>query len=854
MRPRQRRCVGFLCVASLAATAALAQPAPALPSFDCHKAVLTVDKLICSSPPLAALDRGVAGLYKGSYVPGVLVPSPAYTTSKIQTPLAPLTPDQLVSRVDIERAWLRARDASCLPDGRRAPDANAAYCLEGIYRSRLNTLMQLQPASGQDPSDYAQLLTPVKLFMIGDPSLALVESGTYIAEDSEAHVILADVVHMNGSTETAVVKEPPGFSPNGDDESVCLYDDSRDLLFADARQTTQLIAAEYGSTNQTLLGTAEPIRGAAIRDGQIVVLEGSNGIDRVEEFALRSGKLLFSRPALLGIVPVLFWNDRFVAVHPDGTISVYGPKFATRRDGKPQLDGSIYQRVWDSTPQIFDNRLVLSLSNGTIAVIDLRTLAETDAISLPDPGYDYHYAVLHNVLWIIPWRSSADAPPQNTQQPSPVYLYDLHEHRRMATLHVVASDIAASGERLLVSSQEEGIALYDVDATKLQKLEGSYAEARREFPGAAAILSRTGSVYSAIDEIDATGLASLAGKRTLDPQLKVIAVNYASWLAATLMRHRVGLQLLSRLAQRYPSDADVKRRYAGALLFDYLVTNSKTNLREAQALLSPTDYPTDLLSRWQRVGVDPSTLPVVGPTMDIDRELSTDRGTITCATTYGYQQTTPDYYCKLHERRGRRVIAERFPQNLTALVGQAGVDQKQLAKALLTEPWSLGTHAIWTLSQHWVIQSEGDGRYFGPEYTRLDGRLLRWRLLDMPVDRSTFRQALILNPLPIALVSSEPTFGGDTTIRSLDLVDNSSHITLEVTGRVYGSEVPGTSYVLYGNSDGSWEYLLDGRTGIIAAVFRREKSTGSQVARLPVAAYGALGGQLFQDATALMLN
>ena len=40
---------------------------PVIPSFDCTKASSVVEKLICSTPELAAADSEMAGVYKRAY-------------------------------------------------------------------------------------------------------------------------------------------------------------------------------------------------------------------------------------------------------------------------------------------------------------------------------------------------------------------------------------------------------------------------------------------------------------------------------------------------------------------------------------------------------------------------------------------------------------------------------------------------------------------------------------------------------------------------------------------------------------------------------------------------------------------
>jgi hypothetical protein len=731
--------------------------------------------------------------------------------------------------------------------------------------------MQWRLGLGQDPSDYAQVLIPVRVFKPVGPQFALAELGTYIATAPEAHSIVAQVVHVDAEPGTVVSKEEPGFSMNGVDDAVCLFADHNYVLFTYTRRPEDLILTRFDSSKEIRVTSMEPIIGAAVRDGHVVVIEGANGIDRdvgtvirdgrlvflksgidrVEEFDTTSGKRLFARSVPIGDVPVLFWQDHFVAVHPDGRIDIYAPDFATRTEATPTLGGSI--SPWVSNPRIFANHLVASLTNGRIAVINLATLQASDTISLLRPSFDYQYAESGDMLWIAAWRASAWASHSGLQQPIPIYLYDLRGHRMVATIHLFAGDIEASGDRLLAWTPTEGGTLYDVDLKELHTLGADYTGVRAEYRRATATLERTRSVYDALDELAGTGVESLMDEATLDPELKTIVIDYGSWLAATVPHHKAGLQLLRKLVERYPADLVLRRRYGGALLFDYLLTRSDESLQDARAELSSAEYPDQLLSKWREVEVNPAALPPVGPRQPGDRSVSTQYGIIACSVTYAYQNPQPRYQCKLHERGSRRVRAVYPRQSLAALVGQAGVDGAELSRFIVAPPENLGSETLWALSARWIIASPDDDS-FGPEYARTGQGRLRWRLLGLPIDSSNFLQALISDSSNVALISTGPIIGGNTMIRALDLKDNVAHIALELPGRMYGGAVSGTDYVRYANAQGTLNYLFDERTGSLAAVFDGGEVDGATMTRLPAAAYAATGERIFHAAYALMLN
>ncbi|MFT4099505.1 MAG: MliC family protein [Burkholderiaceae bacterium] len=149
----------------LAAGAAVVQPLPhslvpapppgALsrePSFDCRKARMPVEKLICGDADLAALDRRMAALYR-----------------EIESPTSPL--DQRRRRAErvAQRAWLVQRNG-CVSR------AYTADCVARLYQQRI---VGLRIAAAQ--------LTPTTVATYRCPGLdGIPVTGAYYASDPPA--------------------------------------------------------------------------------------------------------------------------------------------------------------------------------------------------------------------------------------------------------------------------------------------------------------------------------------------------------------------------------------------------------------------------------------------------------------------------------------------------------------------------------------------------------------------------------------------------------------------------------------------------------------------------------------------
>ena len=130
-----------------AASAAETVPGP---SFDCAKASAPLDKLICSDPPLADLDRRLATTFR----------------QRMETAA---DRDELLGQ---QRIWLKARAPSCglaaegeLPEGQIA--VTATNCIAQLYRLRIGVLAPPPvsapvPAQAQPPASTAARLRDLR--------------------------------------------------------------------------------------------------------------------------------------------------------------------------------------------------------------------------------------------------------------------------------------------------------------------------------------------------------------------------------------------------------------------------------------------------------------------------------------------------------------------------------------------------------------------------------------------------------------------------------------------------------------------------------------------------------------------
>jgi hypothetical protein len=110
------------------------------------------------------------------------------------------------------------------------------------------------------------------------------------------------------------------------------------------------------------------------------------------------------------------------------------------------------------------------------------------------------------------------------------------------------------------------------------------------------VLARSGSFDDAIDTLESAAVTDrLFDIEAPGQKLREIALDYGTWLSATLDRRAAGIKLVDRLVAAAPDDLVAKRRLGAALMRDYLLTGSQASLDHAQGLLA--DRPDLLAAR-----------------------------------------------------------------------------------------------------------------------------------------------------------------------------------------------------------------------------------------------------------------
>ncbi len=291
----------------------------------------------------------------------------------------------------------------------------------------------------------------------------------------------------------------------------------------------------------------------------------------------------------------IFWNGKIVLVSP-GVITLYN-EHLDKLASAPAPSNDIYARSFCGVhePRSFGSLLIYQISCGRIVVFDLDRLAVVRIFERFDPSRFLSIDVENDLLFA--------APTEDERKPRNGAVFDLTTGRRVAVLPVTADAIAIRGDFLAALAPRDemdpnaprAVSLYHVDRTELSDVaqERALEEGHAKALG---VLARSGSFDDAIDTLESAAVTDrLFDIEAPGQKLREIALDYGTWLSATLDRRAAGIKLVDRLVAAAPDDLVAKRRLGAALMRDYLLTGSQASLDHAQGLLA--DRPDLLAAR-----------------------------------------------------------------------------------------------------------------------------------------------------------------------------------------------------------------------------------------------------------------
>ena len=567
----------FLWIGAIILSIATAHAEDMQPSFDCAKAKSISERAICSDSDLAQLDRELSSVYERALEAGA-----AERASQL--------------------AWIRRRDAACLSRDpknclRTQTQERIAELQLAILHKDKPSVEQPQPARtgaslASEPTNLNGLLRP------GGSAGGFHLSLNLALEVLDHHFLFAEFDASGNAQQIISVDPATGKSAivaaHLQNPTAILFSDRHATVVLESRSETEggnelRVSGDTG-LEWRRFNTGSTPDTATIIGQKLYVATASKQFPprlRLEVFDLFAGSQIASRE--IWNVPdhgrPVFWNGKIILVAP-GSVTLYDErldKIVSSPAPADELYGSSGCGIVQ--PQVFDARLIYQISCGHIAIFDLDHFVFDHEFERFDPSAFVSLDVAGNLLFAVPTDSE--------RRPNNGAVFDLSSGKRVAVLPLTADAIAVSGDVLMALAPKNPdapnavrpIFLYQVQQDELTAAAQQRALEQTHARGLA-VMARSGSFDDAVDAIESAATDRLFDVNDVDQQLRVVAIDYASWLAGTFDRRTAGIKLLDRLAAAGPNDTGARRRLGAALFRDYLLTGAPVSLDRAQHLLS----------------------------------------------------------------------------------------------------------------------------------------------------------------------------------------------------------------------------------------------------------------------------
>jgi uncharacterized protein YecT (DUF1311 family) len=540
------------------------------PSFDCAKARSVSERAICSDGDLAQLDRELSSVYERA-----LAAAAVEKTSQL--------------------AWIKRRDAACLsrePKNclRTQMQERIADLQRAILHKDGTSVEQPQPAPSE-PTNVNGLLRPSGSGgVLPNPNSGLkvldhhLLFAAFDPSGKGQQIISVDPATGKSAVVAAQLQNPTAILFSDRHATVVLESHSQD------EGGNELVVSGTAGLEWRRFNTGSTPDTATIIDQKLYVATASKEFPprlRLDVFDLFAGSQIASRE--IWNVPdhglPVFWNGKIILVAP-GSVTLYDERLdKIVSSPAPADEGYGSSGCGVVRPQVFDARLIYQISCGHIAIFDLGHFVFDHEFERFDPSAFVSLDVAGNLLFAVPTDSE--------RRPNNGAVFDLSSGKRVAVLPLTADAIAVSGDVLMALAPKNPdapnavrpIFLYRVQQDELTAAAQQRALEQAHARGLA-VMARSGSFDDAVDAIESAATDRLFDVNDVDQQLRVVAIDYASWLAGTFDRRTAGIKLLDRLAAAGPNDTGARRRLGAALFRDYLLTGAPVSLDRAQHLLS----------------------------------------------------------------------------------------------------------------------------------------------------------------------------------------------------------------------------------------------------------------------------
>lgn len=483
-------------------------------SFDCGKASSKIEKFICESPNLSALDEGLDKAYKLAQ------------SNSNHEDVQLLIKDQ--------RQWLKSTRNSCGDEA----------CLAQAYSSRIEAI---KPASGNTVHPLTKIVSIESMAPVGN------------GYPEDIRQIDGDLVYShydNSGNEKNIVNFDftRGLWFNwveGKKDPKLIAHDSRYIIFHTPNSASFPIEAINRNTGASLskIKLKSSVQEAFIEGDRLVLFQASPA----PPYGYRQAIAILQLPSLKLI--------KETSIPGGALISLYGNRIYTAYSANTAMDLMVYNHQFKELgrlkippplekinsycqPQIVQNegdRAVLITNCGEMHVLDLKSFSVER--SIPRYSHFYSTALYKGLIFTT------------TEKQNGIVVFDMNSAAEVARFPIPASYLFIKGDILLAAEAPVNrlkdsswpMQTYRINADSIRSGEWKNQSIINACSEASQAIQNGDDIYQAARLCEDSGIHGVINSGNIPADVLPHVVNYATWLSQTLHRYDESLHIFDKL-------------------------------------------------------------------------------------------------------------------------------------------------------------------------------------------------------------------------------------------------------------------------------------------------------------------
>jgi len=486
-------------------------------SFDCGKASSKIEKLICGSPKLSALDDDLDKTYKAV--------QSNYSREEVQ---------RLITE---QRQWLKGTRNACGDEA----------CLAQAYSSRIEAI---KPVSGNAATPLTKITTLESLVPVGQgyPEDIRQIDGDLVYSHYDKSGNEKDIVNFDFTSGRC-------FNwVEGKRDPKLIAQDSRYIVFHTPHSASFPIEVISRKTGASLskVKLKSSVQQAFIDGDHLVLFQASPA----PPYGYRQNIAILELPSLKLIQKTSIPGGTLISLHGNRIYTAYSANAAMdlmvydhqfKELGRMKLPQPIEKVNFGCQPQIEqneDDRALLIANCGEMHVLDLKSFSVER--SMPRHSLFYSVALYKGLIFTT------------TEKQNGIIIFDMNSAAEIARFPIPASYLFIKGDVLLAAEAPVNrlkdsswpMQAYRINADIIRSGDWKNQSIINACSQASQAIQNGGDIYEAVRVCENSGINSVINSGNVPADVLPHAVNYATWLSQTLHRYDESLTIFDKLRKQ----------------------------------------------------------------------------------------------------------------------------------------------------------------------------------------------------------------------------------------------------------------------------------------------------------------